>query len=140
MQPENPEERAIVGELEKSGWSVIAFTARYRYFLLGSRQGANPERKKLLTARANGPVAIAGSTDREFVNGAIYQELNAGAKLALDSGKDNYRFNYGDWSMISRRVIATKDCVGCHEDLDHKPIKVGQTIGIYILGFRKNTR
>jgi hypothetical protein len=142
MLPENPEEMAILDSLNAAGWDVVAFTASK-----GMMKHAHQDRvtKQIIVdgppteiARANGPVKIAGKDRKDFSTGAIYEGLDHEALAAINSGKESVQFQYGAWEFVTQRVHAQAECLSCHESkLGHK-IKLGDTIGIYMLGFKRS--
>lgn len=141
MIPENPEEKSVLDSLTKSGWDVVAFTAS-EHLRIPSHQ--DPVTKKRTidgpaqnVAIVNGPVRIAGQDRRDFSAGPNHPDLDRLAATAIDSGKESSEFSNGDWQFVTRRVHARAMCLSCHTKRDGHEVKVGDTIGIFMLGFRK---
>lgn len=141
MTPENKEERAILASLNSSGWDTVAFTARYQYLQNGHQDHATKrwvsDGKPIEIARVNGPVLIAGQERRDFRTGTAYPELERLAKVSLDSGRENSGFDYNGWKFITQRVHARPECLSCHTKQKGGTIKVGDSIGLFLLGFKK---
>lgn len=134
-QPENEDEKRIQKDL--SGWDVVALTASKPKPLLG--RNGQPS-KGTVYVRVNGPVSVAGLTQKDFQAGAYYPPIQEEAQKALQTGADGYEFDYKDWHFVTRKVAATETCVSCHSSRDGHKVKVGDSIGIYLLGFRRQSK
>jgi hypothetical protein len=140
MVPENKEEKAIIAALAEGGWDVVAFTASKRYAKLphnSAEMKAGVARPIISYVRTNGPVTIAGKYRRDFSTGAYYEGLDKQALAAIDSGKDSTEFDYESWKFVTRQVPARQECLSCHIERDGLKVKVGDNIGIFLLGFKK---
>jgi hypothetical protein len=140
MVPENDEETAILGSLKAAGWDAVAFTAsEHRTYHAHDDPVTHAviyEPGFTVDANVHGPVLIAGQYREDFRAGMPEPELDAAAKKAIDSGKENVEFDYQTWRFVAQRVHAQQQCLSCHRQRYPK-MKVGDMIGIYMVGFRK---
>jgi hypothetical protein len=157
FNPRNDEERAVVNDLDHSGWVVAFYLAGRR--ILGERPGPN---KTPFAGRRHsvigGPIAITpafsggGQRNQEFEMPEPDQ-LWEDAQNAMRSfeTKNQYDFSVGGWKVEARPIRAGESCLKCHNnnqgtspsvvDLYHapsgQPIKVGDALGVAMYAYTR---
>jgi hypothetical protein len=125
MKTENDVEARMVETLKSGGWNAVVYTA--------SPRGAKRLRP------FNGPVFVVDrSTDLPGAGfSGVHKDFTKRAQEVRE-GKIS-TFTYNGWKFTAKRVTAEKSCTSCHTNGKGESVKVGDTIGHLIMGFKKQS-
>jgi hypothetical protein len=133
FEAKSPAEKKLIDALKSEGWQGAVYTVR----LNGPKSAAGRSTFRRLY---NGPVKFGATADRNAplprLGAPIHKDFDRIA-LAAREGKAG-PFSYRGWTYYSEAVKANSKCVSCHVDSKGKPVKVGDTIGYFLIGLHKS--